>query len=241
MKSRKMIENDFVKYTAYAPLHTFQTDATHLCYSFSERLILTFDYMFRKKVISPFPNDDSLIFAIKGNEAERNIAVLHILNQEGDKIKSTLLSLVQDKDEVDDIFYEGMAAFVLNVRKGLFEQNSKISTYIIAICKRIWFKKLRKKQVHQKWEETQDNEISYEHSFPLISNELKQNLNKVLSTLKDKCKEVLNLWALNYNMTEIAEQLGYQNSQVVMNKKNLCLKEIRIQIQQNPSILDLLN
>ncbi|MFT6744957.1 MAG: DNA-binding CsgD family transcriptional regulator, partial [Bacteroidia bacterium] len=57
---------------------------------------------------------------------------------------------------------------------------------------------------------------------------------------KDKCKEVLQLWSMSFSMTEIAEKLDYTSSQVVMNKKNLCLKELRKQLADNPNLANLL-
>ncbi len=74
----------------------------------------------------------------------------------------------------------------------------------------------------------------------VLTRELKTGLDILMTNLKDKCKEVLKLWSLSYNMTEIAEKLAYTNTQVVMNKKNLCLRELRKQLADNPKLADLI-
>ncbi|MEL6251851.1 MAG: hypothetical protein AAFR87_07565 [Bacteroidota bacterium] len=61
-----------------------------------------------------------------------------------------------------------------------------------------------------------------------------------MDSLKDKCKEVLTMWAQKYSMKEIAEALGYSNEQVVRNKKNHCLKELKELVRKNPEVRNLI-
>ena len=116
-------------------------------------------------------------------------------------------------------------------------------TYLYAICRGIWFKRFRK------WNKEQDNralavEEEADHRTPEISlmeAEQKQLLLKLFDHLREKCKEVLYLWASAYSMQEIANQLDYTSSQVAMNKKNKCLKQLHQLIGEDERIQQLLN
>ena len=61
-----------------------------------------------------------------------------------------------------------------------------------------------------------------------------------MGTLKEKCQKVLRLWAMSYSMDEIAKKLNMSSSQVVMNKKNLCLKELRNTLAAKPKLASLI-
>lgn len=93
--------------------------------------------------------------------------------------------------------------------------------------------------VHQKWEESEMAEGQVIYTETVLTKELRHNLEFLLDGLKDKCREVLNLWAYSYSMSEIAQMLAYSSPQVVMNKKNLCLKELRKILADNPKVAEL--
>ncbi len=183
--------------------------------------------------------DEQLIAMIKEGGRAMNKAIENILQLHGDKIKGYLLKLSESMEEAEDAFHEGLAAFIMNVRKGSFKGESAISSYLISICKNIWFKKFKRMMIHKKWEDAELNNPENNYEETVITKDLKNGLEFLMQNLKEKCKEVLNLWALSYSMTEIAEQLGYTNTQVVMNKKNLCLKELRQQLTDNPNLAQL--
>ena len=57
----------------------------------------------------------------------------------------------------------------------------------------------------------------------------------MLEQLGNACQKVLRLWAQHFSMTEIANELGYKNSQIAMNKKNRCLGKLRDSLEKNTS------
>jgi RNA polymerase sigma factor (sigma-70 family) len=192
--------------------------------------------MFETKQIS----DKQLIEMIKQGNQHMNKAIEHILTQQSEKIEGYIMKQSGSKEEAEDALYEGVSAFILNVREGKFNGESTINTYLTAICKGIWFKKFKRMMVHKKWESAELNKPQNLYEENVITKELAAGLDTLMTNLKDKCKEVLKLWSLSYNMTEIAEKLGYSNTQVVMNKKNLCLRELRKQLTDNPKLANLI-
>jgi RNA polymerase sigma factor (sigma-70 family) len=192
--------------------------------------------MFESKQIS----DTKLIQMINQGDNAMNKAIEHILTTQAQKIEGYIMQHSGSKEEAEDALYEGLAAFTINVRAGKFNGESTINTYLTAICKGIWFKKFKRMMVHKKWEDAELNKPQNLYEENVLTRELKTGLDILMTNLKDKCKEVLKLWSLSYNMTEIAEKLAYTNTQVVMNKKNLCLRELRKQLADNPKLADLI-
>lgn len=185
-------------------------------------------------------SDAELIDMIMQGNQEMNSAIEYILSQQANKITGYLIKKNCGKEEAEDVLYEGLSILIMNVRSNKFRSDSSIGTYLIGVCKRIWYKKFNKMLLHKKWEETEIRELEVPYEENEITTELSQGLEILMANLKDKCKEVLQLWSLSYNMEEIRDKLGYTNTQVVMNKKNLCLKELRKQLTDNPKLKDLI-
>jgi len=184
--------------------------------------------------------DVELITMILQGNQKMNSAIEYILSKQASKIKDYLMKQNCGKEEAEDILYEGLSIFIMNVRSSKFRRDSSINTYLIAVCKRIWYKRFNKMMLHKKWKEIETRELEIPYEENEITTELTQGLEILMANLKDKCKEVLQLWSLSYNMEEIRDKLGYTNTQVVMNKKNLCLKELRKQLKDNPKLKDLI-
>ena len=74
----------------------------------------------------------------------------------------------------------------------------------------------------------------------LLSQGQKSLLLTLFDELREKCREVLYLWAAAYSMAEIAEELAYASPQVAMNKKNKCLKQLQDLIGSDKKVQSLL-
>lgn len=184
--------------------------------------------------------DIELIKMIMKGDQAMNSAIEYILSKQANKIKDYLMKQNCGKEEAEDVLYEGLSVFIMSVRSRKFKNESSIGTYLIGICKRIWYKRFNKMMLHKKWKETELRELDVPYEENIITTELSQGLQILMANLKDKCKEVLQLWSLSYSMEEIRDKLGYSKIQVVMNKKNLCLKELRQQLIDNPKLKDLI-
>ena len=70
----------------------------------------------------------------------------------------------------------------------------------------------------------------------LIKGDRAEILNKVLSQMKVKCKEVLMHWSSGYKMQEIATLLGYKSDGVARKKKSECMKQLLAYLADKPYI-----
>lgn len=185
-------------------------------------------------------DDTQLVKMIAEGGQAMNEATTYILKNYGLKVKNYIFQRCESMEEAEDALYEAIAAFIMNVRKGSFKGDSAISSYLISISRNIWYKKYKRMQLHKNWEEGEIQNQPNRYEENVLTNDLKKGLDILLGTLKEKCRNVLRLWAMSYSMDEITEKLGISSSQVAMNKKNLCLKELRNTIAEKPQLASLI-
>jgi RNA polymerase sigma factor (sigma-70 family) len=184
-------------------------------------------------------DDTELVKMITQNDQAMNKATTYILQHYGQKVKNYIFQHCESMEEAEDALYEGIAAFIMNVRKGSFKGDSTISSYLISISRNIWHKKYKRMKLHKNWEEGEIQNQPNRYEENVLTDDLKKGLDILLGTLKVKCRNVLHLWAMSYSMEEITEKLGISSPQVAMNKKNLCLKELRNIIAEKPQLANL--
>lgn len=195
--------------------------------------------MFRKDHYS----DQEIIAAIKeGGRAEDQV-IGYMIKKDFGRIAQLIESRSGSTADAEDIFQEGLAALMLNIKKDRFKGESSVHTYLYAICKGMWYKKF-KRYVREKDYKSSliiDDREETTPEIDLMDNEQKSLLNEIFDQLKAKCKEVLYYWGQGYAMTEIAEMLEFSGSQVAMNKKNKCLKELRGLMDHDPLVQQLVS
>ncbi|WP_299618732.1 sigma-70 family RNA polymerase sigma factor [uncultured Tenacibaculum sp.] len=135
-----------------------------------------------------------------------------------------------------DVYQDAIIAFQEQVMKGKADNlNCTLKTYLFGIGKYMIFDKNRKsnKEVSMFTSEVKDDYDVVEvedFSNPVVSLQQKQ-IQKALSLLGKKCKEVLTLFYYN-NLTieEIKEYLNYDNKNVVKSQKSRCLKQLKSKV-----------
>ncbi len=193
--------------------------------------------MFKSKKL----DTHSIIAMIKAGGRDEERAISYLIDEDYGKIKTLILQRNGAEPDAEDIFQEALSALILNIRKGVFKGDSSIHTYLYAICKGMWYKRFRK---FSKESEYQSGMIVHDvdDSTPevnVFANEQKQLLHQLFDRLREKCKELLLYWGMNYAMDEIAEKLEFSNAQVAMNKKNKCLKQLRKLMDEDAGVKDL--
>lgn len=184
-------------------------------------------------------SEKDIIDDIKSGGSKQDRAIVHLLKKHESKITKFITFRKGSIEDAEDVLQEGITELVLNIRNGRFKGGSSLATYLFAICKNIWYKKFKKldRSETYKSQQTPDDIDKINPEIQLISEEQKTLILALFDHLKTKCKEVLYLWGLNYSMKEIAEKLAYSNDQVVMNKKNLCLKELRERLKNDQEFI----
>jgi len=150
--------------------------------------------------------------------------------------------------EPDDILQDGIILLDKKVRNGSFKGESNVKTYLLGICKRLIWDSVKKKEILDFQDDFQDglNTPSYDHFDDLEqSNEEKERdtaLNKLIEQMDGNCPEALkNYYFERMSMTEVAEKIGWKNSNQAKKAVSRCRKKLRIVITNHPVLSNLLN
>jgi RNA polymerase sigma factor (sigma-70 family) len=143
-------------------------------------------------------------------------------------IERMILKNSGSTDEAKDVFQDAMIVFYKNISRSDFELTASITTYLYAICRRLWMTKLKEKS--KLTFEVQDNPVEA-FDFELVTKNPDETMLKVVDLLKQKGKNCLEILKRIYFNKEsfdfIASELGYASGQVVREQKYRCIKRVR--------------
>lgn len=184
--------------------------------------------------------DTDLIESIKRGGSACDQAIAYLYRSYVDRIVQFVLSHQGSAEEAKDVFQDAIISLLTGIREEKFAGQSSLYTYLYAISKNLWYKRFNRSVRADAYRNSLEEGTEAGPDLYLVADDQQQQIHQLLGNLKDKCREVLLLWAQKYAMKEIAEQLGYRNEQVVRNKKNLCLKELKAQVKQHPAVRSLI-
>lgn len=140
------------------------------------------------------------------------------------------------EEEARDIYQEALIVFWQKATSGNLVLTSKISTYIYSICQNLWRKELdRKKRLSN---EERDTPVTMDND----SAEREKIILKCIESLGDTCKKVLMYYYFEeLSMQDIAEKLGFANTDTAKTKKYKCKKKLDDLIKAQYSEQDFLD
>ena len=132
-------------------------------------------------------------------------------------------------DDAKDVFQDGIIVLYNKVRSDDFYLNSTLKTFFFAICKNVWYNKLRKSKRIQSTDKFSDEEMVEDSILETIMNDEKyQQVGTLLNQLGDPCRKLLiSIYFKKYKMVDVAKEMGYASEGVAKNKKAFCLKKLR--------------
>ncbi len=169
---------------------------------------------------------NSLLDDLKG---ENNFAFGTLYQKYFDTVKYFVLKNKGSSADADDVFQDTMLVLVEKMRIDNFVLTASIKTYIVAISKNIWFKKLRNAAQETAFEQLYKNNF-YEEINLDIEREITyaDKLKVYLLKITEHCSRLIN--DMFYNGKELAEiqtEYGYTTSHNAVNQKHKCINQIR--------------
>ena len=140
------------------------------------------------------------------------------------------------EEEARDIFQDALIVFWKKVIAKELVLTSKISTYLYSICQNLWRKELEKKKRYS----SEEKDIA---ETPNVDRkEQVEIVNRVISNLGDTCKKVLMYYYFDgLSMQDIADKMGFANSDTAKTKKYKCKQEIDKKIKSLYTASDFLD
>ncbi|MBC8343532.1 MAG: sigma-70 family RNA polymerase sigma factor [Bacteroidetes bacterium] len=138
------------------------------------------------------------------------------------------------KREADDTFQEAMIVLYENIKKKKFRGEARVSTYLYATVRNIWFSKLKKskRMVHVEdmtMIENEDAKSNANEKFALIM--------QVLDEMGESCKTILKKYYFDHcSMNEIKIKMGFSSEESAKTQKYKCMQKLIAKINSNPAL-----
>lgn len=175
-------------------------------------------------------SDQKIIEEIRrGNEQ----MLVHIYKANYTPVRNFILKNSGEPEEIDDILQEAVVSLWQNVMKDSFTLTAKLSTYLLAIVKNLWYKELKKKNRLQRIDENQEERNPRHAHSPDAGkvNDLKA-IHDLLREMDETCRKLLSYFYFDgYNNQVIAEKLGFANTDTVKSKKYQCYKKLELKVK----------
>jgi len=125
------------------------------------------------------------------------------------------------EEEARDVYQDALIVFWQKATSGNLVLTSKMSTYIYSICQNLWRKELdRKKRLSS---EEKDTSVTLDTE----SAEREAILARCIDQLGETCKKVLMFYYFEeMSMQDIADKLGFANTDTAKTKKYKCKKKL---------------
>ncbi len=187
-------------------------------------------------------NNEKLIAMLKSHsEAERNVAIKYFYTDKNLRatVKNLVLMQGGDESDSDDVFQECLILLDNNVRNNNFKGQSTLRTYFVSMCKWKWYsmKRSTRRVVLMDDNSNMDSDLMESPEVLMLSEEKKSIVLSLLEKLEDKCRQILELYQLDYSMDEIAEQVGFLNVQSAKNAAANCRKKFRSLLETNVELM----
>jgi RNA polymerase sigma factor (sigma-70 family) len=125
------------------------------------------------------------------------------------------------EEEARDIYQDALIVFWQKAVSGKLVMTSKMSTYVYSICQNLWRKELdRKKRLSNEEKDvsiTTDNDVE----------ERNRIIGECLDKLDETCRKILMYYYFEeMSMQDIADKLGFANTDTTKTKKYKCKKKL---------------
>ena len=190
--------------------------------------------------MEPKASDDVIVTGIRTGSIDQVVKALY--HQYAGAVAAYIVGNGGSQQDADDVFQETLVAFIDLVRKDKYRGDAQVKTLLIGIGRNIWINEIKKKKsldqrgaVYEKGKGLQEAD----GSDWLQERALRQRFHHLIGQLGDSCRTILTLFYYdNKSFREIVSETGYENEQVVRNKKYKCMKDLAVLIQQDPEAME---
>ena len=181
---------------------------------------------------SSTPTDDALIAAIRSGD-ERALA--HLYRLHWPMVSHFVLQNSGSEDDAQDVYQEGVMVFYEKVRDGSLELSCQIKTYLYAVCRRLWLKRLTSKSRFGVRLLDDEEHAPYLNTGAeddlLAAEELDRRfatMGEALAHLGEPCRSLLEgFYLLDKSMQDLTAEFGYTNADNAKNQKYKCLVRLK--------------
>ena len=151
--------------------------------------------------------------------------LVHLYKSNYRIVKNFILKNNGKEDDVDDVLQDTVIAVWKNAMKPEFLLTSKLSTYVYAIAKNLWYKQLKKRKRFKLVDESDQTTLG---TTEIKSSYDKDAIREIVKQMDGTCRELLSLFYFDEMSTkDIASKMNFANANTVKSKKYQCFKKLK--------------
>lgn len=140
-----------------------------------------------------------------------------------------------NNEDAEDIFQEAIIVLLQKVRQSEFVLTSSLKTYLYAISRNLWLKRLRDSKI--KFVEINNFDIETE---PFEIEQEKSNDEKVnswLTRITKNCQLILKaLFYYQESMSSLMQKMGWKNKHTAANQQYKCIQQVKKERQKEEGL-----
>lgn len=170
------------------------------------------------------------LILLEGIAAEDKGSIEQLYRQYYTMVQSMVLANAGNNDDAADLFQETVIVLYEKIKKGNFELQCLLKTFLYSVARRLWLKKLQQQQRYISQadglaetilvEDEIESHLKLQNDFYLMES----SMNKI----GEPCKSLLQAYYLQKkHMNEIAQEFGYTNADNAKTQKYKCLVRLK--------------
>jgi RNA polymerase sigma factor (sigma-70 family) len=167
---------------------------------------------------------------LQGLANEDKSSIERIYREHYNMVQSLVVNNNGSTDDAADIFQESMIVLFEKVKAGGFELHCQLKTFIYAVSRRLWLKKLNQQSRYSIGSDNIEEVVSVDEDMEVHENRQKEfNLMEMaMSKIGEPCKSLLEAYYLQKKqMQAIAADFGYTNADNAKTQKYKCLVRLK--------------
>jgi len=142
------------------------------------------------------------------------------------------------EQEAKDIYQEAVIVLYEKIQSADFQLTCTIKTYLYAVCRRLWLKRLSEKKRHPALNGTAETFDGIEEEMQEIDEKENafQRMRTSLMGLGEPCRTIIeDFYIHDQSMEAIRDKFGYTNADNAKNQKYKCLQRLKKLFFENPN------
>jgi RNA polymerase sigma factor (sigma-70 family) len=148
-----------------------------------------------------------------------------------------------NKEQAEDIFHDAIIKLIVKIRNNELPIETDFNAYLFTMAKNLWIIKAKRDQKIQYMDDIKDSTLysNTQEDYTSVQNETSVAMESVLTSIGEKCKELLTLtFYMNFSLKEAALKLGISNEEVAKTNQYRCKKKMFEVIKNNPAFKELM-
>ncbi|RAV98755.1 RNA polymerase sigma factor [Pseudochryseolinea flava] len=174
-----------------------------------------------------YNSDDLIIAEIRKHN---QMALRELYRAHYPMVRNLITNNSGSEQEAKDVYQEAVIVFYEKLQRADFVLTCKIKTYLYAVCRRLWLKRLAEKKMYTGNIESLETFLGVEDEVNDVEEKALafKKMQVALGGLGEPCKTIItDFYIGDLGMEEIAIKFGYTNSDNAKNQKYKCLQRLK--------------